>query len=244
MLERSPKEKSMIHHREHLLEMPIYPTAEAGRLVGLHPARVSRWLQGYHYPYTPRSGQAGVHRQAPVLSREKTPLPTYASFLELIELLFVKRFVDNGMSLQKVRKALEEVKQKINTKHFAQQIFFTNGHDIFLKMEHHGNAIMQMLANGQWVIAPVIQELGHRIEFDQITRVATRWYPLKNSKLVVLDPHYSFGRPSLSRNGIATANIYDLYLAEKKKIERVCSWFDIDKDEVKAAVSFEERAVA
>ncbi len=33
------------------IDSPIYPSAEAGRLVNLSTTRVSRWLKGYDYQY-------------------------------------------------------------------------------------------------------------------------------------------------------------------------------------------------
>lgn len=82
------------------LDRPSYPAAEAGRLVGLTASRVRRWLGGYGYSY----GDA-VRRQPPVLRRRETA-GSYASFLDLVDLLFVKRFLDHGVSLQRVRRAL------------------------------------------------------------------------------------------------------------------------------------------
>ena len=80
---------------------PSYPAAEAGRLVGLAAGRVRRWLKGYGYSY----GDT-VRYQPPVLQRSGTLGTSYASFLELVDLLFVKRFLDHGVSLQRVRRAL------------------------------------------------------------------------------------------------------------------------------------------
>lgn len=89
------------------LDRPSYPAAEAGRLVGLTASRVRRWLAGYGYSY----GDA-VRRQPPVLRRHETA-GSYASFLDLVDLLFVKRFLDHGVSLQRVRRALLSGGQRV-----------------------------------------------------------------------------------------------------------------------------------
>ena len=222
-----------------LLDSPIYPAAEAGRLVGLSSTRVRRWLKGYKYKY-----EEEIHHQRPLIRRQGTKGTSYASFLDLIDLLFAKRFVNHGISLQKVRIALDEATQILNSNHFARQCFFTNEKDIFLQVKDQGDAILQLLSGGQWVIAPLIQQLAHQIDFDLSTMLARRWYPMEPNRLIVLDPFISFGRPSIVDRGIATSNVYDFYIAENKSVKRLCSWMNITRKEAKAAVNFEEQFAA
>ena len=112
------------------LRRPSYTVAEAGRLVGLTAERVRRWLRGYEYSY----GDA-VRGQPPVVLQGRGPPSPYASFLDLVDLLFVKRFLDHGVSLQKVRRALDEAREVLGTNHFARQTFFTDGGAIFLRLK-------------------------------------------------------------------------------------------------------------
>ncbi|HEX9732148.1 MAG TPA: hypothetical protein VGG06_09205 [Thermoanaerobaculia bacterium] len=222
-----------------LLDKAAYPAAEIARLSGLSQARVRRWLRGYEYSYADE-----VRRQRPVIRRKGTKSTTYASFLDLIDLLFVKRFLDHGVSLQKVRRALDEAAQILGTDHFARKTFFTDGRNIYLEMKEKGEAILQLLAGGQWVIAPIIQQLAHQIEFASPSGVAYRWYPMGSDGLVVLDPTISFGRPTLRGRGVATSTVYDFYVAENENLEAACSWMDLEKKEVEAVVEFEERIAA
>ena len=220
-------------------DLAAYPAAEAARLVGLSPTRVRRWLRGYEYTYA-----AEVHRQRPVIRQRGTAGTTYASFLDLVDLLFVKRFLDHGLSLQKVRKALDEANRILGTDHFARQRFFTEGRSVYLQVQDEGDAILELLSGGQWVIASIIRELAKQIEFDSPSGLARRWYPMGSDGLVVLDPLVSFGRPTIARRGVATANVYDFYVAERRHFDPVCSWMGLDRSEVEAAVSFEERLAA
>ncbi len=221
------------------IDSPIYPSAEAGRLVNLSTTRVSRWLKGYDYQY-----DSQVRHQQAVIRRQGTEGTSYASFLDLVDLLFVKQFLDYGVSLQKVRKALNEAVKILNTHHFARQCFFTDGNNIFVKMKEQGDAILQLLSGGQWVIASMILKLASQIDFDATTGLAQRWFPMGHKGLVVLDPMISFGRPSLINSRITTANVFDLFNAEKKKIKRVCNWMNIPPKEVEAAIRFEKQLVA
>jgi uncharacterized protein (DUF433 family)/DNA-binding transcriptional MerR regulator len=213
-----------------------YPAAEVGRLVGLHPSRVRRWLRGYKYHY-----DSEVHHQDPVVSRTHDGPRTYASFLDLVDLLFVKGFLDHGLSLQRVRKALEEATRILGTAHFARKSFFTDGRDIYLQVKEAGDDILELLSGGQWVIAPVIMELAEQIDFEAPSGLARRWYPLGPKEPVVLDPSVSFGRPSVEGTGIATANVFDFFRAEGEDLGATMKWLELEAHQVEAAVQFERK---
>ncbi len=215
------------------LDRPSYPAAEAGRLVGLTAARVRRWLTGYGYAYGD-----GVRRLPPVVRRSGAT-GSYASFLDLVDLLFVKQFLDYGISLQKVRMALEEAHRILGTRHFARQKFFTDGGNIYLQVWEKGEAILELISGGQWVIAQFIRELAEQIEFESPVGLARRWYPLGRSKPVVLDPFVSFGAPCIVGRGVKTANIHDLFIAENRHVGAVRAWWGLTDAEIEAAVEFE-----
>jgi len=185
-----------------------------------------------------------VHRQDPVIHRQGTAGTSYASFLDLIDLLFVKQFLECGLSLQKLRRAFDETTRILGTSHFARQTFFTDGRDVYLQVRDDGDAILELLSGGQWVIAPIIRQIAARIDFDKPTGLAQRWYPMEDSRLIVLDPLVSFGRPSIAGRGIATANVYDLFVAENRSARCVCSWLGLRREEVERAVQFEQALVA
>ena len=218
-------------------DRPSYPAAEAGRLVGLTAGRVRRWLKGYDYSY----GDTVRHRP-PVLQRRRTR-GSYATFLDLVDLLFVKRFLDHGVSLQKVRSALDEAREILGTSHFARQTFFTDGGNIYLEVQGRGEAILELMSGGQWVIAPVIRQLGHQIDFESPGGVARRWYPMGRGRPVILDPFVSHGAPTLVGRGVKTANIHDLFMAENKSLAAVRVWWSLTDTEIEAAVEF-ERGIA
>jgi uncharacterized protein (DUF433 family) len=224
-------------------DIPMYSAPMVGRLIGLNVSRVRRWLMGYEYTYPvgPDSDLPKRHKE-PVISRKADS--NCASFYDLIDLLFVKKFLEHGVSLQRVRKALKEAEELIGGHHFAQRVFFTDGRNIYLKVKNDADALLELLSGGQWVIAPIIKQLATQIDFDQPTGIARRWYPLGQKGLIVLDPRISFGKPTLYGRGIATANVYDLFLGEKESIGRVSSWLNLKNKEVEAAVKFERLLAA
>ena len=169
----------------------------------------------------------------------------YATFLDLVDLLFVNRFLKQGYSLQKVRRALDEADRVIGGHHFAQRCFFTDGKEIYLRVrEKETDNLLQLLSGGQWVISEVILKFATQVDFDGNTGFAERWYPKGKDGRVVLDPRIAFGAPTILGRGVRTANVYDLYQAEKERTRAVAEWMELDESDVEAAVEFEASMAA
>jgi uncharacterized protein (DUF433 family) len=223
----------------------MYAPATAARLTGLEPSRVRRWLQGYEYTYAAKAADKSRRRQSPLVLREGALGSRYASFVDLIDLLFVKNFIEHGISVQKLRKALGEAAELTGDHHFAQRRFWTDGRRLYLEFKDKpAEALLELLSGGQWVIAPVIKQLAHQIDFDQQTGLSTRWFPLGKNRSVVVDPTVAFGAPTVTGRGVQTANVFDLYQGEKRDISRVSSWLDLPPDAVRDAVEFERTLAA
>lgn len=224
----------------------MYSQATASRLVGLDSGRVRRWLQGYEYTYAPKSTAAKRRRrQSPLVRRRGTLGSQYASFVDLVDLLFVKKFVEHGISVQRLRKALEEAVELTGDHHFAQRRFWTDGRKIYLQIKDRpAEALLELLSGGQWVIAPIIKQVAHQIEFDAITGISMRWFPLGKEKSVVVDPSVAFGAPTIAGRGVQTANIFDLYEGEGRDLRRVSAWLELPAEAVQNAVEFEQTLAA
>jgi len=212
------------------LDTPAYSISVTSRLTGINKWSVSRWLRGYKY--------AGGE-QRPVVKSKIPPVLPYASFLDLIDLLFVKMFLDRSFSLQRVRKALDDARDHLQTPHFARSNFFTSGRDIILQLPD--DDYVALLRDGQRVIGEITRRFYDKLDFEEVTKhgFVCRWYPRGKDGLIVIDPQIAFGRPTILGYSVATSNIYDLYLGEKKQIEPVSEWFDIPAPMIQTAVHFE-----
>jgi uncharacterized protein (DUF433 family) len=227
-----------------LLEMPRYSTAMASRLAGLTAARVSRWLRGYEYTWTTGDGEEHRKRQTPIVGRKGPPEESYASFLDLMDLLIAKELLRKGLPLQRLRRALSEVQHIIGERHFAQEKFLTDGDKLFFRLRRQKGLILELLAGGQLALAPIIEQLAEEVTFDSITGYAIRWRPKEAGGLVLLDPLISFGQPVLTERRIPTYALWDQFVGENRDLEKVADWFGINTDEVLAAVRYEERLAA
>jgi len=220
-----------------ILDAPSYSLAEASRLVNIRSWTVRRYLKGYEYDYI-----NSKMIQPPVVKSGKSDKPIYASFLDLIDLIFVREFMRRGFGLPTLRKALDEARERLGTPHFARSVFFTSGSkEIILRLPQNGSMIA-LLTGGQSAMPQIIEMLSDKLEFEDVTGYGfvKRWYPRGVQGLIVIDPEISFGRPTLKGRAVPTHNIYDLYLGEKKKIAPVSNWFRIPAPEIDAAIKFEQ----
>ena len=221
---------------------PLYSSALTARLAGVSKDRVRRWLRGYEYELESVTGNIPVRRhQAPVVRHEGEREGAFASFLDLVDLLFVKKFLDHGLTLQKIRHALDEAEQILGERHFSRRRFFTDGRNIFLDTKGQGRAILELGSGGQWVIPQIITQLAKQIEFDRESDFALRWFPEWGKRKVVVDPSISYGRPVLVASAIPTSVLYDQFVGEGGDPAPVAAWFDLKPADVKAAVDFERR---
>ena len=228
-----------------VLNAPSYTLADASRLCGISKGRVSRWLRGYEYNYF-YNGESRNGSQESVINRINDEKSTYVSFLELIDLLFVKRFLERGFTLQRIRVLFSDARNYLDSPHFASSHFILNGMKVFLgqkKISSEATELIALLTGGQLAFSEIVEPIGEKIDFEDITgySLATRWYPNGKNGYIVVDPSVSFGQPTIIDTRVTTDNVYDLYLGESKNISNVSKWYNITKNQVNSAVYFEQR---
>lgn len=208
----------------------VYSATEAARLVGLHPDRVRRWVQGYEYLY------AGERKRAtPVVIREDRRDLTFA---DLVEVLFVRAFLEHGVTMPVIRKASTAAKELFGvSRPFSLKRFETDGRSIFARIgsDSHEDVVLD-LAKRQHVFARVIQPYMKQLDYEN--DVAARWWPLGKQEPIVVDPKRAFGAPITAHEGIPTHVLYNAVQAGQSE-QQVANWFEVSLDAVQAAVRFE-----
>ncbi|HMN85060.1 MAG TPA: hypothetical protein PKA74_03600 [Bauldia sp.] len=123
-----------------------YTAAEAARLLRVHPSTLQRWIAGYRYRTTEE-----VRRAEPLI----VPSFTFGdrielAFRDLVELKFVKAFIDAGMSTHAVRKCLDVARDVIgDPRPFATRRFRTDGRTLFLRVsEGEGDSVLDLRCRG------------------------------------------------------------------------------------------------
>jgi uncharacterized protein (DUF433 family) len=215
----------------------IYLPAQAARLTQLDADRVRRWIGGYDF-----KGRDGAKRHsAPLFRRQHQGSRLALTFLDLVEVLFVKAFLDSGVSIHTVRLVQREAADEFGVQHpFCVKRFETDGETIVLR--HRDDAGVERMLDRkrkQWLFVEVFNPLLKTLEYAGVEREARRWWPMGKDAPIVLDPERSFGQAIVAKANVPTATIYAAHRA-KEPLEQIADWFELSLDQVRAAIAFEE----
>ncbi len=223
-----------------ILGKGIYTIREASTLTKLPYHSVNRWVKGYSFKLN------GEERKSKSPSVVKVEIPQIdgkfaISFLNLIELLFVKEFMNLGVTLQTIRRASEVASEILDNSHpFAYRRFAIDNKSIFIEIEERtGGRSLVNLAKRQHEIKEFINQYLEEVEFDEFTELAIRWRPKGYDALIVIDPNVAFGKPVIEGTRIGTHTIFKQYQVENS-IPRVADWFDISESAVRTAINYEK----
>jgi uncharacterized protein (DUF433 family) len=167
------------------------------------------------------------------------------SFLDLVELLFISNFINNGISIQKIRKAAISASKFLNTTHpFAVRKMYTDGKSIFAEIAQRENDTSLLdLINKQYEFKKLIEQTLYKcIDFDRCD-CAEKWWPLGKNENIVLDPSRNMGQPILNKYNIKTELIYELYKTNHS-INEISDWYELDINAIEAAIGHEKDLAA
>lgn len=222
------------------LGIGYYTVPEASRLLRIAPRNIARWLAGYRY-----EARGETHSMPPLWTPE---LPAHdhhleLSFRDLIELRFVKAFMDAGLGLQTIRTCLEYAKDCVSdARPFSTRKFLTDGRTIFLESaKRTGDAELLDLKKHQYVIKVIIAKTFKDLDIED--DAVARWRPYRGKRTIIIDPKRSFGQPVAASSGVPTITLSDAVKAEGS-IERVAELFDVTKSVVNDAINFEQSLAA
>jgi DNA-binding transcriptional MerR regulator len=191
-----------------LIGIGLYTVPEAARLTGISVPRIRRWLAGY------RHGRgADTHASAPLWHPEvpKFGSKVELSFRDLMELRFVHLFLEQGLSLQAIRRAIQKAVDVFGIERpLSTQRFRTDGRSIFLEVAGEiDEPRLFDLKRDQYLFHRMVAPSFKDIDFEK--GIPVRWWPLAGRKAIVLDPKRSFGKPILARSGVPAAALADAY---------------------------------
>jgi uncharacterized protein (DUF433 family) len=217
-----------------LLGAGIYTVPEASRLTRVSAARIRRWLKGYDF-----KSRKERHHSNPVWTGqfEKLEDKLAVGFKDLMEIRFVRAFLEQGVSWKTMRDAHIAAKTKLGTDHpFCAHKFATEGRVILLQQAlASGDICLINIANDQREFEQIVTPLLKELEFDH---GVTRWWPLGRKRLVVVDPVRNLGQPTVNRSGIPT-RVLACSVKANGSVEAVARWFEVAPEEVRDAVEFE-----
>jgi uncharacterized protein (DUF433 family) len=220
----------------------VYTLSEAARLSAVPARRIRRWTSGYRYKHRgefrysppPVASVAPEYDGAPVVS-----------FGDLIEVRFLNAFREYGVSWNVIRTASAAARELIGRPHpFSSRIFRTDGRTILAELTRvTGDKLLLNLVNHQYELERIVSPFLYAgLEYNHEEQPA-RWWPLGESRHVLIDPQRALGAPIDPDEGVPTRVIYNAFLAEES-VGFVARWFEIKPEAVRDAVEFEESLIA
>lgn len=213
-----------------LIGLGAYGIPEACRFARVNVRTANRWMAG-----------AGRDRRDRLFKPDLPPVDSrYAlSFLDLVDLLVVGRFRDEGVALQTIRRVYARLRESLDTPHpFSHRRLLTDGRTIFMEtVEQVGSdPNLQEVLSGQRAMPEVLKPYLKQIEYASETQTAVRWNIATG---VVIDPARSFGKPVIATEGTTTFVLARSYFANGKDADLVADLFDVSPEAVRQAVAFE-----
>lgn len=217
----------------------VYSLPEAERLTGIPRLRIRRWMEGRSFE------SRGITRYSPpiidsALGRDAGQLAL--TFADLIEVRFLDRFLERGVSWRAVRIAAQRARELLQRpRPFSTRIFKTDGRDILAEIVRPGGVpeLLNLVKN-QWELERVVTPMLYAgLEFNEFDEAA-RWWPMTEKKAVVIDPGRAFGTPIVSPGAVPTEILARAVTAEGSQ-RMVAAIYDIPLRSVRHAVEFETR---
>lgn len=166
------------------------------------------------------------------------------SFANLTEVLALAGFRQVGVSMQKVRKALEYVKSEMRVEHpLATQRILSDGLELFWEYQerHRGEVVLvNIVRGGQRAFPEAVMRYLREIEWGRDT-FASRWWPgatRAGAGDVVVDPRRAFGSPVIAGTGIRTEDVF-LRFSAGEPLSELAKDYGLTLDQAEAAIRAE-----
>ncbi|WP_244441342.1 MULTISPECIES: hypothetical protein [Methylosinus] len=159
-------------------------------------------------------------------------------FRDLIELRFVRAFLDAGLGLKTIRDCLALARDCAkDDRPFSTRRFQTDGRTIFMEsLELSGEGELLDLKKRQYAFKRVVERTFR--DLDVSDEVVTRWRPFNGKESIVVDPGRAFGQPIAAEFGVPTVALAEAVEAEGS-VERVAMIYDVSIGAVRDSVKFE-----
>lgn len=212
----------------------IYSIPDAAAILDMPVSKVRRWVKKYwELEFLQDMDQAYTWGE----SREKA-----FHFLTLIEIIAVDSFREIGVSFPKIKMAHAKLSELLDTKYpFAHAELMTDGKRIFYELVD--TSLLEMDEKQQFSFTKLVAPYCRKIDFQNKTHLAERFWPLGKDHQIVVDPHHSFGQPVISGTNITVEAIFNM-LKGGESPEFVASIYELNLKAVDDVLAFMKRNAA
>lgn len=222
-------------------DIALYSVPEAARLVAIPRQTLWNWLEGYAYPSGGRTVRAKAVIQPTAVSQ------TALSFVNLMEVRALAGFRNTGVSMQRVRKALDYVRKEMQEQHpLATKRILTDGVDLFweYQMSSRGGEahLINVSKGGQKAFPEAVMRYLREMEWGR-DHFVTRWWPGApgpGEGAIVVDPRRAFGAPVIAGTGIRTEDVFQRF-ASGEPLRDLAEDYGLIRDQIEAAIRAEAR---
>lgn len=223
----------------------IYTPAEAAVLLHERPATVRRWAYGYR-----RNRATGRIAHPPLIHTELPEVEGQdaLTFVELIELLYIRAFERAGVSWHLIKEAAAVAARMFSTRHpFALRQVYVDPAGVYgdVREEDGSESLVELVGHGQHAMPAMVKPYLEQIDFGA-DDVARRWWPTGRDGGVVVDPLVAFGLPVVAEAGMRVHALTSAYDAElpafgrEGAAGRVAWTYGIEPKHVHTALRFRE----
>ena len=195
--------------------------------------RLTRWLRGHKV-----NGQRHEALWTPELDLGDEKV--YLSFRDLMEARVAARFVERGLSAQKVRRAINLAREVVGDRPLSTTWLKTDGRAVFLQAATETGSEPKVinLFTRQFAFNAIIERTLRDVEFDGPRPV--RWWPFGARLGVVIDPRRSFGQPIEQDTSVPAAALAGAAAAEGSPEAAARAW-QVPVRAVRRALRFQKR---
>jgi len=226
-----------------LFNTGFYTAGDAAALLREDTRTVRRWAFGY-----PRNRLSGRVEHPPLI---RTDLPAIEgeralTFVELVELLYVRAFHELGVSWKTIREAADTAARLFDSPHpFAlRQVYLDPDSVLYGSVaEADGSeALVQLRGHGQQAFPQVVKPYLEQLEFG-VGGLAARWWPMGKDVGVLVDPRIAFGAPVVEGTRIPASTLAEAFEAERpaygeRALERVAWMYEVEPRHVQNSLEF------
>jgi uncharacterized protein (DUF433 family) len=219
-----------------LREAPSYQMKEAAHYLSIPYSTVRAWTVGMTY------GTRYKKRRFQPVIEPASKDPIMLSFMNLVELHILDALRrKRKIRLPKVRQALDYLQKQFPCKHpLLDPRLASFGLDLFI--QHYGDLI-NLNRSGQLAMIEILGAYLKRIDRD-VQGYPLRLYPFlgdevsDDPKLIMIDPHISFGGPVIAGTGILTSAISERFRAGEL-ISELAVDYGLESAQIEGAIRFE-----
>lgn len=158
------------------------------------------------------------------------------NFLTLIELIAVDSFRRLGLNFNKIQKAHEILIELTGSMYpFATSRLLSDGRTIFLDDEK--SELLGIDNKLQYSFKELVKPYCEKLEFNEKTKLAERYFPLGKKHSIVVDPHHNFGQPTIKKTNISVQAIVNLLKAGESK-EFISNIYNLKISEIEDVIEF------